>query len=60
MTAREMAGLRLRAEITRPLAVVEDDILVEIAQIHGHFVTLNIVCAALTASASASISLSSL
>src|SRR6185312_2099062 len=60
MAVRDMAGMLLRAEIARPLAVIEDDVLVEIAQIHGHFVALNIVCAALIAAASASMSLSSL
>src|SRR6185437_10760273 len=60
VAVREMARLLLRAEIARALAVIEDDVLVEVAQIHGHFTALNIVCAVLIASASASMSLSSL
>ena len=49
----------LRAEIPRVLAVIQDDVLVEVAQIHRHD-RLNIFCAALIAAAKASMSLSSL
>src|SRR5579864_5350294 len=57
---RQMARMLLLAEIPRALPMVEDDVLIEIAQIHGYVVTLNIFCAAWIAAASASMSLSSL
>jgi hypothetical protein len=56
VAVREMARVIELAEIPRVAAVIEDDVLVELAQIHH----ANILCAARSASASASMSLSSL
>src|SRR5215472_13127703 len=56
---RQMAGMLLLAKIPRVLPVVEDDVLIKVAQIHGYFFTLNMVCAARMPVTSASMSLSS-